>query len=204
MRSGREVQDIIESAAGEAEKNGRFIDAMRLFDLCGIHDRVLQILNGLLAEQLIHAQPSMSKFAEGIAKKYQALHIFQKISGRGIVRTFEQLRELEKFFKYYRENQFDLAMGVMATLRPLIPDSRETIHEAVEHFKSLDPAIKRNFSEILLATMNILKDYYEKRPDARPLVREQSRALIKLVSQLTYQMPTEVFSTLSRIDCLMS
>lgn len=199
-----EVMEIVSLAARDAESDGKFMDALRLFDLCGDFDRVINILNQQLAEHLTRPDVSVSKVAAAIRQKYERHQILQRASPTA-VRTFQLLMDLERFFGFYRQKELETALQTLYRLN-IIPEHRDQIRSIADGFRHLEEPIKRNFAEILLAAMNILKDLFAQKTAAaaRLNIKESAQALMTFVGTLQFSVPSDVYSTLVRINCLMS
>lgn len=77
------------------------------------------------------------------------------------VLSFTILRELMHFFDYYHAKQYNLAFEVLKDLR-IIPLQPDELEERVSNFKRYNYDVSKVMPNILLATMNMLFDQYQK------------------------------------------
>ena len=112
------VHRIIELVAEDSESKGMFEDSVRLFDLAKKHDKVIELLNKLLA-QVISLPPvpesrrnRLQKQAIDIAKRYRANGFTASQEG-----SFFLLLDLMTFFDLFHSKKADDALQIIAKIK---------------------------------------------------------------------------------------
>ena len=111
-----DTRGIIEAVARDTEDKGMLEDAVKLYDLAGKHERVLELLNKLLSQ--VASQPPS---ASGAKDRYQglALGVAQRYRSLGhagpahVTATFYLLLDLLTFFDLYHTGKSEQAFAVM-------------------------------------------------------------------------------------------
>lgn len=75
--------------------------------------------------------------------------------------SFKVLRILLEFFDYYHSKQYTLALKVIIDSH-LVPLQASDLDECVSNFKNFNVEVWNVIPDVLLATMNILFDQYQK------------------------------------------
>ncbi|KAK2560702.1 Nuclear pore complex protein Nup93 [Acropora cervicornis] len=137
------------------------------------------------------------------------------------INTFFVLLDLMQFFNLYHAGELDTALDVMRKLK-LIPLKNDMVEERVASFRQYNDEIRRNFPDVLLATMNILYKNYRKtrgsglsplvesqRDDGgqekyREILRHQARALITFAGLIPYRLPGDTNARLVQLEVLMN
>ncbi len=152
------ARSIIELAGLDCEGNGRYEDAIRLYDLSKNYDKVLDILNNQLGRVLTVRGAERDRLVALASFMYQKYRQQVNVKDRALMVTFEQLLSLISFFDLYHSGRFTEALQLIESLE-IIPFDNRTEKKA-ESFKLLDHSIKRNFADILLASMDLLYKLY--------------------------------------------
>jgi nuclear pore complex protein Nup93 len=228
IRDPSTLRRILELAAIECENQGQYLDAITLFDLSGNYDKVLSILSSELSQVLTQRGPERERvvaLALSINKRYTnaQLGILPRIHDRSLLHTFRLLINLLSFFQYYQDNHLREAL-LQIESTGMIPFDLGQVSEKVEAFRYLHEVIRRNFGEILLATMALLYALYNQLKKAQPLrgvnlvsatgdqardqemdaLRSKARAVVTFAGRIQYKMPGDINSRLLRYEVLMS
>lgn len=220
----RDTQRIIELVAKDSAEKGLSEEAVKLFDLAKNHEKALEILNKLLS-QVISASSGLQSprdrlhaMAFDLAQRYRALG---HNASQSRINTFFVLLDLMQFFNLYHAGELDTALDVMRKLK-LIPLKNDMVEERVASFRQYNDEIRRNFPDVLLATMNILYENYRKtrgsglsplvesqRDDGgqekyREILRHQARALITFAGLIPYRLPGDTNARLVQLEVLMN
>jgi nuclear pore complex protein Nup93 len=153
--------------------------------------------------------------ARGIHGYYASNMSFRQQISPSRWSTCETLLTLHEFFSHYRYSRLDTALDLLESLN-LLPlnvahrISPTYIAERVEQFRSLDPAITRNLSEILLAVMDLLFRQYTMlkespfvdaaRQTRMGVLKQKSRMVMTFSGMVQYRMPQETYARLSKLD----
>ncbi|XP_065827806.1 nuclear pore complex protein Nup93-like [Oscarella lobularis] len=216
------VQEIIDVVATDAETNGLFEDAVRLYDLAHKHDETLRTLNGLLS-QVVALPPGgdqskrnrLKGLGKAIANRYKALG---HSATNHRLSTFYLLADLLDFFDLCFANQRRKALASLRDLK-LLPFDADEVEAKLANFRQLSDEIRHNLSDILLAAMNLLYGGYKEAKSAlrSPMrdnssalhqhltdLRRQARALITFAGLVPYRMPGDTNARLVRLEALMN
>jgi nuclear pore complex protein Nup93 len=112
------VHRIIELVAEDSEAKGMFEDSVRLYDLAKKHDKVIELLNKLLA-QVISLPPvpesrrdRLQRQAIDVAKRYRANGYSASEDG-----PFFLLLDLMTFFDLFHSKKLDEAIDIIAKIK---------------------------------------------------------------------------------------
>ncbi|XP_022098079.1 nuclear pore complex protein Nup93-like isoform X2 [Acanthaster planci] len=221
------TQRIVETVARDTEAKGLFEDAVKLYDLAGNADKVLEILNRLLSPIVAVPKSGQSDrqrlqtLAVAIAGRFRS----QCVTGnQANTKSFYLLLDLMTFFDQYHGRELDRALETMTSLQ-LVPLTPETVDDKVNAFKQYTDEVRRNMPDILLATMNILHTKYRtirnstlQNAQGRATVRledggkesylahlrKQAKSLITFAGMLPYRMPGDTNARLVQMEVLMN
>lgn len=230
LRPNVNVDGLIEEMAFEAERQAFLEDAVKLYDLAGVHSKALEILNKLLAG-VIAVEPGSSGPQAGQRERVEriSLALAERYSLQGhnadpqIAGTFFLLLDLMTFFSYYQRQAFHDALDTIQKLS-VVPLSQRELDARVQDFKKMSLEIQRNIPEVLVACMNILyAQYRETKTTTMPSVtkfgmspefgnreqrladiREKARTLITFAGMIPYRMSGEVNAKLVQLEVLMN
>ena len=216
---GANVHRIIELVAEDSESKGMFEDSVKLFDLAKKHDKVIELLNKLLA-QVISLPPvpesrrdRLQRQAVEVAKRYRATGLSATEDG-----SFFLLLDLMTFFDMFHCKKMDEALDIIGKIR-IIPLAQSEIDSMVGTFRMLSDEVRRNIPDILLATMNILFTKYKESKNSAPsrgihqdggrqrhleMLRDQAKAIITFAGMIPYRMPGDTNARLVQMEVLMN
>lgn len=223
---GVDTQQVIDTVAEDTEVKGLFEEAVKLYDLGGNVNKVLEIMNRLLSPVVSMANTPQSKRdrlqmqAIALAERYQ----MQALTGsRANTRTFYLLLDLMTFFDQYHARELDRALQTIDKLQ-LIALTPESVDDRVTSFKQFTDEIRRNLPDILLAAMNILCSKYRTvrssapqsprgRLGSRPedggkdshmsRLRIQAKSVITFAGMLPYRLPGDTNARLVQMEVLL-
>lgn len=78
-----------------------------------------------------------------------------------IVASFTALKDLLVFFDHYHAKKYTMALKTLTDLQ-LVPLRIEELDERVSNFKKLNVDVCKVLPDVLLATMNVLFEQYQK------------------------------------------
>ena len=217
------TQLIIELAAIETEQQGKYEDAVLLFEIAKNYTKVLNLLItqlGRTVTQRTSERDRLVTIALSIYQKQQQHNILTtQIRDRNLNITFEQLLALVSFFDLYTSGRYIDALNYIDNL-DLLPFDIKTMDKNVETFKLLDQSIKRNISDILVAVMDILYKIYGNLKTSSSTnfnnkdiggkeqklqeIRMKARCLVMFSGMIQFKISGDVTSKLVRTECLMT
>ncbi|XP_055926335.1 nuclear pore complex protein Nup93-like [Argiope bruennichi] len=219
-----DTQTIIEIVATDSENKGLYEDAIKLYDLAKKHDKVIEILNKLLSQVVpqVNVVGSNRQRLENVALSIAERYRMQgHTANPETIATFFLLLDLMQFFNYYHNNQYVDALDTIKSLK-LLPFDNQEVEQKVTVFTSYSEEVRRNFPDILLATMNILYAEHKKAKQTTNIaqnsrcknenisqekhvsyLRSQASALITFAGMIPYRMPGDTNARLVQIEVLM-
>ncbi|CAH1388430.1 unnamed protein product [Nezara viridula] len=218
-----DLNKIIQSIAQITESRGLFEDAIKLYDLCGDHNKVLQLLNHQLSQYVSKSGIDLNSPRNRLVKL--ATDLFSRYDGHEINSTpatlscFCKMRELIEFFDLYHLREYEKALDVIQRTG-LIPMIADDVEKTVSNFRLLDECISRNIPDILLAMMNIYHSQYQKmrgsvksgatkledvaKSKQLSFIRERARLLTSFAGTIPYRMPGDTNSRLVHLEIMMT
>lgn len=215
---GGDTKHLIAKIAADTEKKGSYEDAVVLNDLCGEHDKTIQLLNRLLCGVVKYSDSRdpnrlrVKNLAIGIAERYRSQAI---TTNRDLRLTFHLLLDLCSFFDLYHSEKTEKALDVINQLQ-ILPTNTDQVPNKVEEFKLQPDEVRQNISEILIATMMLLaRQCNQQRSLNRSVIntsadticsgaRNNARALITFAGMLPYHLPGDTTSRLVRLEVQMN
>ncbi|KAK9509964.1 hypothetical protein O3M35_004845 [Rhynocoris fuscipes] len=213
---------ITESIAEIAESRGLLEDAIKLYDLCGLHEHVLSLLNTLLSQVLSRPTSDINSTRTRLVNTAYKVHLRyrgQELNCKNItLSTFNMLRELITFFDMYHLREYNKALEIIAREK-IIPLDVNEMEERISNFKLLQEPITRNIPDILMATMRIYLHQYtmtlgekessKKLEDGRKtkqlnFIRERAKLLTSFAGTIPYRMPGDTNSRLVQLEIMMN
>ena len=222
-------QNIVEIVAEDSERKGMFEDSIRLYDLAKKHEKVIELLNKLLAQ--VVSEPSISESrrdrlqrqAVDVAKRYRSLG---HTASKDPTAAFFLLLDLMTFFDAFHSQQYDDALDIVSKIK-IVPLSQGEIDTMVSTFRLLTDEVRRTIPDVLLATMNVLFTNYKSAKASAtgaPLkpntvsskmtdggrerhledLREQAKAIITFAGMIPYRMPGDTNARLVQMEVLMN
>ncbi|XP_014207359.1 nuclear pore complex protein Nup93 [Copidosoma floridanum] len=210
------TDDVINISAETFYKKGLLEDAVMMYDFAGNHERVLSLINILLAQvvsQKMTPESLRSRLqatATEISLRYQGLPIQAPAE---LVAAFYTLRDLMVFFDQFHNDQYQNALRIIADSK-LLPLNVKEVDERVTAFRRVSPEVTGTLADVLLATMTILYRQYQKLRSSEPGdeiareqqltdLRNQARALTSFAGTIPYRMPNDTNARLVQMEILM-
>ena len=152
--------NIVKAAASRAELEKRTKDSILLYNLSEDFNKVIEVLCNELGSSLSSTNiqyDQIFNIGSNILDHYKReARIAHRVNLKSR-ETIEILLKLKECLNYYENNQLDLSLSIIENLN-LIPLNGDVIFitKKAEDFKEVDESISKNFSDVLLVTMNIL------------------------------------------------
>ncbi|KAI9000241.1 Nup93/Nic96-domain-containing protein [Gaertneriomyces semiglobifer] len=205
---------IVAEIAKQADKNGMFMDAVRIYHLSGHYDEAVDLLSRQLSESLIQhryrettgasildensaAADNATKMALETASYYESQPAIRTkispVSQQTCLTLAHLVRAMDMFDReMYREG---LAILQETHLIPVLADMDQIQHKAQE-FRQLTEVVASVMPDILLEAIKALSQLYSRNKDGQEL-KEQARALTLYAGCLQYRISSD---TVSRIN----
>jgi len=199
-----DVDEIVSKVAEDCENSGQYEDAVKLYDSTSKYGKVLEILTKLLSEVLPRrrVEKSEREKLEDLALKIANRYCEPQVNApREIAGTFYLLLDLMTFFNYYHANQYSEALDTIQKLK-LLPFNQSEVEVKSRKFNEYPEEIRRNISDILLATMNMLYTTYKEQPSIE--IRQKAKALITFSGMIQYRMPSDAIARLIELEVLIN
>ncbi|ORX90251.1 NIC-domain-containing protein [Basidiobolus meristosporus CBS 931.73] len=228
------VRDLTKRTAERNYTEGKFSDALRLYDLAEDYDTVIMVIIKQLSDSLAAPLQKQQTFAndvsgvvglsstsnikttaeEVISHYMQSPEKISKVSEKS-KETCGILLKLLEFKSLAESNRWEDALMAIEALN-IIPleNDMSLISRKVDEFKGLDENIGRHFPDILLTTMNVLSKIYgplknspysdSARQNKMLLIRQKARALMVFAGMIQFRMPADTYAQLNRLDVFMN
>ncbi|XP_049849579.1 nuclear pore complex protein Nup93-like [Schistocerca gregaria] len=214
-------REIVQLAAATSEEDGKYEDAIKLFDLAQCHEKSVEIITKQLACVMIaqsSERDSLIALANSLAKKYQDEHATGQIEPRrrhawdAALHSFLLLLGLCKFFDLYKNGNYTQALESMHHLG-LVAQNHHELEAKLEAFNRLGDNVKRNFAEILLANMDcIYRTFMQVKREGLNPEREaflhslklEAKTLITFSGMIRFRIPGDVSSRFIRMEAEMT
>ncbi|KAJ2860363.1 nuclear pore complex subunit [Coemansia aciculifera] len=228
-------QTIIRRLADRSRDEGRLADTVLLYNLGERYNTVLNVLCKQLGEVLHQRSMGSSSAAfvdsaaavvgledvEGVARAVlahyrQREHISRVLDDRA-VSTCSMLLAIIDFANSHQRGAYEEALELIESTNLLPLGSNGDVTGATQHaeqVRTLDDAITRNFSLILLTTMDTLSRIYAGLKESPFLdavkqanmqqLRRKSRGLMVFAGMIQFRMPSDTFAKLNRMDVFMN
>lgn len=166
--TGLNVDNLIEEAAVQAEREAFLEEAVKLYDMAGAHGKALEILNKLLAAVVSSSSSSSTdsisspnrERIEAMALRMAERYAVQGHSApKSLSGTFFLLLDLMTFFTYYQRQSLHDALDTISKL-DVVPLTPAQLDPLVHEFRKLAIEVQRTVPDILVACMNILYAMY--------------------------------------------
>lgn len=221
LKDSKEFMDVITTAAAvKCEKEGRFREALQLYNLANKYDRVLEVLCGKLSRAFVTAYSPLEcdelrRTAESILNYYTAhTHITATLSAsdRNTCAILIQLIQLKKQYEeQHWADGLDLLMKL--SIIPLDADIT-TISGTADRVRDMPDSLTVLLPELLLMAMDVLvrrdgemRGYIgidSGRAQQVELLRRMARNLMMFVGMLRLRIPQDVYSQLTRMEMSIS
>ncbi|XP_046387019.1 nuclear pore complex protein Nup93-like [Ischnura elegans] len=218
------ASDVAEAAGKRCEERGLFEDAIELYNLAKNDEKALSLLSVLISQVMSKGRGEQGDEEGRLRERLKmATKRIQTQRGQPLAcstetaATFHTLCKLIDFFDRYHAGKFSDALEVLEKVH-LVPMSMDQLEECIVTFKRLGDEICRNMPDILLATMNILHEQYNKARGSDSLgarfdeggrdkqlvqLRERARTITNFAGALPYRMPGDTNARLVQIEILM-
>lgn len=135
-----EANNIIALVAGEIENKGLVEEAIKLYDLCKQHQRVLELCNKLVSQVLTEInvpnsnRDRLKTMVTGIALRYKTETVTtSKAIPKSIITTFYLLTDLMTYFDLYHAENWDVAYETLNKLN-VLPSTSANVDLKVKDF----------------------------------------------------------------------
>eukprot|EP00753_Platysulcus_tardus_P019811 PLAT7555.2.p1 GENE.PLAT7555.2~~PLAT7555.2.p1 ORF type:complete len:732 (-),score=333.90 PLAT7555.2:102-2069(-) len=222
--SREEVELLAESAGSAAEEMSQMWDAMALFVRAGRLERCVSILNVQLSRVLVPPNAEREEWLH-YARDFRTRFIpsgpsswLDHESGT----TLELLMNLMDFFSKLEQKRWEEAREQLDYLG-LLPSEEDDVEPAKERFETVSDLVKRNLPHIMLGAMSCLFNMYNSHAHGPKLsslyrsparsrsgevkmqqLRMKAQALITFASLISFRLPPETLSRLTRMESMMS
>ncbi|KAJ1941503.1 nuclear pore complex subunit, partial [Linderina macrospora] len=226
LRNSEEFsQNIITKLADHSRDEGRLTDTVMLYNLAERHSAVLNVLNKQLGEVLFLRSTGRESEAgeladiEGIARTVLRHYRNQDNVSRDLdtnaVMTCNTLLEVIDFLRAYDRRSYEQALNCVehTGLLPLTGDVTQATQHA-DRIRTLDDAITKNFSLILLTAMDTLLQLYSGLKESAFLdtvkqsnmlmLRRKARGLMVFAGMIQFRMQPDTYAKLNRMDVFMN
>lgn len=225
-----ETQSIISLVAEDIENKGLVEEAIKLFDLCKEHQRVLELCNKLISQIVTEVNTPNSNrdrlksmvFSIAMRYKTEATTSLKAIQP-STMSTFYLLIDLMTFFDQFHSENWNVAYETLNKLG-ILPRSSMNVEASVREFTSYSEEIKRNFPDLILAAMtitstlfasisrtavsnqfqNIESPLYNEKKQSLNQLKEQAKALIKFVGCIPYRLSGDINARLLQLEVMMN
>lgn len=199
-----DADELVSKVAEDCENNGQYEDAVKLYDSISRYGKVLEIMIKLLSDVLPvrRSEKTERDKLENLALKIANRYCEPEIdTPRELAGTFYLLLDLMTFFSYYHSNQYLEALETIQKLK-LLPFTLSEVEVKSRDFNKYPEEIRRNISEILLATMNMLHATYKEQGSYE--IKQKAKALITFSGMIQYRMPCEAIARLIELEVLIN
>lgn len=221
LRDSKAFMDVITTAAAaKCDKEGRFREALQLYNLSNKYEMVMDVLCNRLSRTFVAPYVALEhdelrRTAESIIKYYMSqTHISASLSAAS-KNTCSLLLQLLQLRKMYEEGQWSAALEVLLThghdsmLIPLEGDIG-IIGEASDRARDMPDVLSKILPELLLLTMTLLVKRAEElqsyigvdtgRAHQVELLKRMARNVMTYVGMLKVRIPHEIYSQLTRMQ----
>ncbi|KAI8319058.1 NIC-domain-containing protein [Martensiomyces pterosporus] len=222
-------QTIIRRLADRSRDEGRLADTVLLYNLGERYNTVLNVLCKQLGEVLFLRGSGAADInggaegaledVEGVARAVlthyrQREHIARGLDDRAVT-TCNTLLSVVDFLSSHERGAYEDALRIIEAtqLIPLSGDVASATQHA-ERVRVLDDAITRNFSLILLTTMDTLSRLYAGLKESPFLdavkqanmqqLRKKARGVMVFAGMIQFRMPSDTYAKLNRMDVFMN
>jgi nuclear pore complex protein Nup93 len=229
-----EAASIIELVAHEMDNKGLVEEAIQLYDLCKQYQLVLELCNKLISQVVTEVNVANSNrdrlkaMCSSIAVRYKTeINMSKRAIPKSTITTFYLLTDLMLFFDLFHDENLDLAYDTIIKLG-ILPVSSNGVDSKVKEFIAFSEEIKRNFPDLILATMTIISNLFtrisqsssksnsyqntgnslfgESHEKKQMLfqLKEHAKALIKFVGCIPYRLSGDVNARLLQLEVMMN
>ncbi|KAG0353474.1 Nup93/Nic96-domain-containing protein [Gamsiella multidivaricata] len=219
--SGQFIKDIAIEAAKSKSKEGRVEDAIQLYSIAEAYNQVVELLNRQLAEVI--SNPGLQGAGDTgvnipairrlINEYVSDPKVNQQIAPKNL-ETCGILLKLVEFTELYDRGKYEAAVAVIEEL-DLIPLEADMamIAKKADKFQGLDECVARNFSDVLLKTMESLYKMYQAlklspydqtgRKEHMDMLKRRARSLMMFAGSIKFRMSADTYAKLNRLDVMI-
>ena len=214
--SENDWREVVSLAALAYEQAGKYDDAISLFDSAMQYDRVVDLLTKQLSRLLTggNTGPERQRMIEYAVSRYEKYARETRSDKVWItaMASFRMLLQLCDFFNYYHASKYHEALDIIADLG-LLPLDHRQLESSTTVFKTVSDPIRRNFSEIVLATMTCLYRMFiiikeeglnAEREAFLTSLKIKARAIVTFTGMINVRMPADTQSRLVRMEASMT
>lgn len=215
-------REVVSLAALAYEQAGKYDDAISLYDAAMYYDKVVDLITKQLSRILTGNGAERQRIVDYAAVRFdkytreptagQLLDMRGDKSWMASLASFRMLLQLCDFFDLYHASQYHEALDVIAELG-LLPFDHSQIESCSATFKTIADSVRKNFAEIILATMTCLYRMFvilkeeglnaEREAFLRSL-KSKARALVTFTGLINFRMPADTQSRLVRMEASMT
>lgn len=221
LSDSRAFMDVITTAAAaKCDKEGRFREALQLYNLSNKYDRVMEVLctrlsRAFVAPYVALENDELRRTTESILKYYLSqTHISSTLSAASrntccLLLQLLNLRRLYEDCKWSAALEVLLSHGNDSFLIPLEGDIG-TISAAADRAREMPDALSMILPELLLLTMTVLVKRAEElrgfigldtgRVQQVELLKRTARNVMTYVGMLKLRIPQEIYTQLTRMQ----
>eukprot|EP01103_Thecamoeba_quadrilineata_P016295 TRINITY_DN5409_c0_g1_i1.p1 TRINITY_DN5409_c0_g1~~TRINITY_DN5409_c0_g1_i1.p1 ORF type:complete len:818 (-),score=164.56 TRINITY_DN5409_c0_g1_i1:41-2494(-) len=204
---------LVKLVCEEFERDGKYEEAIRLYDLCDKRDHVVRLLNSRLSRVVgvQYTNGDRERLLDLAVLAYEKYQLARQLKAAGINHprdnpfyTLYVLMSLGTFFEAYFNNNYREVLRVIDELG-LLPRDPQRVAEKVAAADHLDDAIKVNLADVLLTTMNALHYHFQELGSAgavqdQMVVSQKASALVQFSGQIKVQLPHDKVSRLLQFE----
>ena len=222
LTSEQEYLDkIVLSLAEECEKEGRLNEAIELYNLSGQPNKVLQLLIREIGDYLISDDSGSYRriitdpveTAQNVMRFYQSRSLEASTLNQRTISTCNTLVTLAQFKKCVSVGNLEAALKKFKDL-DLVPFSNDIIEiqKKVNSFNSLDPTVCRVLPTLIVSLAQVLSQLYHQtyktsiteRDHRLKELKSYMRSILTFCGLTQYQIPSEMFAKMNRLDVMMT
>lgn len=215
------MSEITVQAAQRSQRDGRFLEAMQLYNIAGDYGQVL----GLLARQggslFASGAPDRNELVTFMASSTSILEYYtgnpriQSSIDRDALRQVQGMRNLLEARRAFEEERWSEAVELVQSLG-FIPVSSDAaaIARAADTVKRMPDILTASLPQALLLAMNSLhriylacRPYAYSDPGRKSLLeqtRMRSRAILLLLGMIRMRVSADICAQITRIDVLIN
>lgn len=215
-------REVVSLAALAYEQAGKYDDAISLYDAAMYYDKVVDLITKQLSRILTGNGAERQRIVDYAAARFekyareptagQLLDMRGDKTWMASLASFRMLLQLCDFFDFYHASQYHEALDVIAELG-LLPFDHSQIESCSATFKTIADSVRKNFAEIILATMTCLYRMFvilkeeglnaEREAFLRSL-KSKARALVTFTGLINFRMPADTQTRLVRMEASMT
>jgi len=221
--SQEDWREIVSLAAVAYEQAGKYDDSIALFDAASYYDKVVDLITKQLSRILTGSGPERQRLIDYAAARFERYDSEMGRAGfqsdlRGekvwsnALSSFRMLLQLCVFFDLYHASKYHEALDIIADIG-LVPFDHSQIESCSGTFKNISDPVRRNFAEIVLATMTCLYRMFiiikeeglnaEREAFLRAL-KVKAKTIVTFTGMINFRIPADTQSRLVRMEASMT